>query len=304
MSAGCRLARPSPVRLSHRRRARRQRRRPPGPHPLRCHVHQAEPAKPRRDVQPHEPRTCPPCGQPGGRSAQSVVMYSANGTRPTSRSSRSPLMSCASVTASHAFVRLRRTSAAPPASARRTGYGPYAAEHGRRPPAAAPAAAPVPIAGPERSAGGPGRTGGRAETTGLNVLYTATAHATGDGRDGHATTDDGRLDLDLRIPGDGRAGWGHQPRAALRGGLRRLLPLGAEGGGPRRLDVDGSEVSASVGIGALPTAASGWRSSSTSTSPPRPGHRPVAGRRCPPGLPLLQRHPGQHRRHADRGLST
>jgi len=33
------------------------------------------------------------------------------------------------------------------------------------------------------------------------VLYTATAHATGDGRNDHATTDDGRLDLDLRIPG-------------------------------------------------------------------------------------------------------
>jgi lipoyl-dependent peroxiredoxin len=38
------------------------------------------------------------------------------------------------------------------------------------------------------------------DTTGLNVLYTATAHATGDGRNGHAITDDGRLDLDLRIP--------------------------------------------------------------------------------------------------------
>src|SRR3954469_133228 len=34
----------------------------------------------------------------------------------------------------------------------------------------------------------------------MNILYTATAHATGDGRNGHATSDDGILDLDLRIP--------------------------------------------------------------------------------------------------------
>ena len=34
----------------------------------------------------------------------------------------------------------------------------------------------------------------------MNILYTATAHATGDGRNGHATTDDGLLDIDLRIP--------------------------------------------------------------------------------------------------------
>ncbi len=34
----------------------------------------------------------------------------------------------------------------------------------------------------------------------MNVLYTTTAHATGDGRNGHGQTDDGQLDLDLRIP--------------------------------------------------------------------------------------------------------
>jgi len=34
----------------------------------------------------------------------------------------------------------------------------------------------------------------------MNVLYTATATATGDGRNGHATSEDGVLDLDLRLP--------------------------------------------------------------------------------------------------------
>ena len=67
----------------------------------------------------------------------------------------------------------------------------------------------------------------------MNVLYTTTAHATGDGRNGHAQTDDGQLDLDLRIPKEmGGAGRGDQPRAALRGRLRSLLPLGAQGRSP------------------------------------------------------------------------
>src|SRR5215213_11538305 len=34
----------------------------------------------------------------------------------------------------------------------------------------------------------------------MDVLYTATAHATGDGRNGPATSDDGIIDLDLRVP--------------------------------------------------------------------------------------------------------
>jgi len=34
----------------------------------------------------------------------------------------------------------------------------------------------------------------------MDAIYVATAHATGDGRNGHAFTDDGLLDLDLKIP--------------------------------------------------------------------------------------------------------
>ena len=34
----------------------------------------------------------------------------------------------------------------------------------------------------------------------MNVLYTATATATGDGRNGHARSEDGFVDVDLRIP--------------------------------------------------------------------------------------------------------
>jgi Ohr subfamily peroxiredoxin len=92
------------------------------------------------------------------------------------------------------------------------------------------------------------------ETTGLNVLYTATAHATGDGRNGHATTDDGRLDLDLRIPKEmGGPGGATNPEQLFAVGYAACFhsALKVVGKG-RGLDVDGSEVSASVGIGALP----------------------------------------------------
>jgi uncharacterized membrane protein len=34
----------------------------------------------------------------------------------------------------------------------------------------------------------------------MNILYTATAHVTGNGRNGHAHSDDGLLDLELRVP--------------------------------------------------------------------------------------------------------
>ena len=34
----------------------------------------------------------------------------------------------------------------------------------------------------------------------MDTLYTAVAHATGDGRNGHVRSDDGVLDLDLKVP--------------------------------------------------------------------------------------------------------
>ena len=89
--------------------------------------------------------------------------------------------------------------------------------------------------------------------TEMNVLYTATAHATGDGRNGHATTDDGRLDLDLRIPTEmGGPGGATNPEQLFAVGyaacFHSALKVVAQRTG---LDVSGSEVSASVGIGVL-----------------------------------------------------
>ena len=87
----------------------------------------------------------------------------------------------------------------------------------------------------------------------MNVLYTATAHATGDGRNGHARSDDGILDLDLRMPKEmGGAGGAANPEMLFALGyaacFHSALKLVAS---QDKLNVTGSEVSASVGIGPL-----------------------------------------------------
>jgi lipoyl-dependent peroxiredoxin len=86
----------------------------------------------------------------------------------------------------------------------------------------------------------------------MNVLYTATAHATGDGRNGHARSDDGFIDLDLRIPKEmGGQGGATNPEELFAAGyaacFHSALKLVA---GRDKLNVDGTEVSASIGIGA------------------------------------------------------
>jgi lipoyl-dependent peroxiredoxin len=87
----------------------------------------------------------------------------------------------------------------------------------------------------------------------MNILYTATAHATGDGRNGHGRSDDGILDLELRMPKElGGAGGAANPEMLFAIGyaacFHSALKLIASQG---KLDVTGSEVAASVGIGPL-----------------------------------------------------
>ena len=84
-----------------------------------------------------------------------------------------------------------------------------------------------------------------------NVLYTAEATATG-GREGHARSSDGRLDVDLDVPAEmgGTGGPGTNPEQLLAAGWAAcfqsaLLRLA----GGRRLDLSGSRLTARVGIG-------------------------------------------------------
>jgi Ohr subfamily peroxiredoxin len=85
----------------------------------------------------------------------------------------------------------------------------------------------------------------------MNVLYTAQAHATGDGRDGHVSTSDGTLDLDLAAPKElGGAGGAANPEQLFAAGyaacFHSALRLVAR---RAKADVTGSVVDAEVGIG-------------------------------------------------------
>jgi len=83
------------------------------------------------------------------------------------------------------------------------------------------------------------------------VLYTAEATSTGDGRNGHVTSADGRIDLDLALPPEmGGSGNGANPEELFAAGYAACYHSALRAVG-RRLgaDVDGSTVSAYVGIG-------------------------------------------------------
>jgi lipoyl-dependent peroxiredoxin len=87
----------------------------------------------------------------------------------------------------------------------------------------------------------------------MDALYTAAATATGDGRNGHTRSDDGVLDVDVRMPEElGGPGGATNPEqlfaagyaACFHSALRRVA-------GEDELDVTGTEVSASVSIGIM-----------------------------------------------------
>jgi osmotically inducible protein OsmC len=88
---------------------------------------------------------------------------------------------------------------------------------------------------------------------GPQILYTAEATAVG-GREGHAQTSDGRLDVALDVPRElgGSGGPGTNPEQLFAVGYAAcfqsaLLRIAAG----RKLDLSGSRISARVGIGAL-----------------------------------------------------
>ena len=87
----------------------------------------------------------------------------------------------------------------------------------------------------------------------MNVVYTATAHATGDGRNGHARSEDGILDIDMRIPREmGGPGGAPNPEMLFAAGYAACFHSALKLVGlQEKLNVDGSEVTASVGIGPL-----------------------------------------------------
>jgi len=85
----------------------------------------------------------------------------------------------------------------------------------------------------------------------LDIAYTAIAHATGGGRDGHVRSEDDRLDFDTRAPKElGGSGEGTNPEQLFAAGYAACF-LSAMHSVARKLEVDTTDaaVSASVGIG-------------------------------------------------------
>lgn len=83
------------------------------------------------------------------------------------------------------------------------------------------------------------------------VLYTAEATSTGDGRNGHVTSADGRIDLDLAVPPEmGGSGNGANPEELFAAGYAACYHSALRAVGRRSgADVNGSTVKAFVGIG-------------------------------------------------------
>src|SRR6266581_1215211 len=93
------------------------------------------------------------------------------------------------------------------------------------------------------------------------ILYTAEASSEG-GREGHARTSDGRLDVELDVPTEmgGTGGPGTNPEQLFAAGYSAcfqssLLRLA----GGRKIDLTGTRVTARVGIGPARKPPTSWR---------------------------------------------
>ncbi len=87
--------------------------------------------------------------------------------------------------------------------------------------------------------------------TDMAILYTAEALATGDGRNGHARTTDGKLDVDLATPPEmGGSGAGTNPEQLFAAGYAACFHSALRlVGKQEKVDVSDSAVGAKVGIG-------------------------------------------------------
>jgi osmotically inducible protein OsmC len=95
------------------------------------------------------------------------------------------------------------------------------------------------------------------------ILYTAEATATG-GREGHARTSDGRLDVDLDVPGEmgGTGGPGTNPEQLFATGYAACFQSSIlRFASARNVDLSGTRITARVGIGPLKSGGFGLAAS-------------------------------------------
>jgi osmotically inducible protein OsmC len=85
----------------------------------------------------------------------------------------------------------------------------------------------------------------------VNVLYTAAALSTGDGRNGHVTSPDGFVDLDLATPKEmGGEGGASNPEELFAAGYAACFHSALKGVAKRQnLTITESAVAAEVGLG-------------------------------------------------------
>lgn len=84
-----------------------------------------------------------------------------------------------------------------------------------------------------------------------SILYTAVATSTGGGRDGHVSTSDGALDLEVATPTElGGQGGGTNPEQLFASGYAACFHSALRVvAGQRKIAISGSQVTAEVGIG-------------------------------------------------------
>ena len=87
----------------------------------------------------------------------------------------------------------------------------------------------------------------------MDAIYTTTATATGDGRNGHTATEDGLLDVEVRIPKEmGGGGGATNPEQLFAAGYAACFHSALKlVGSASKADLAGTEVSATVAIGTL-----------------------------------------------------
>jgi osmotically inducible protein OsmC len=85
----------------------------------------------------------------------------------------------------------------------------------------------------------------------MDIAYTAIAHATGGGRDGHVRSDNDRIDMETRPPKEmGGSGEGTNPEELFAAAYAACFLSAMHGvGRSLGLDTKDAQVSASVGIG-------------------------------------------------------
>jgi osmotically inducible protein OsmC len=88
----------------------------------------------------------------------------------------------------------------------------------------------------------------------MQAIYTTTATASGEGRNGHAESEDGVLSVDLVIPKEmgGPGGAATNPEQLFAAGYAACFHSALKGvGRAAKADLSGTEVSATIGLGQL-----------------------------------------------------